>query len=183
MEHLTSEQIESVKSWLADGLGVAEVQSKLEELFGLHMRYMDVRFLIDDIGAEIKENTPAPKPSPVAETEAMDKTRPQADDVAEFSANDGGVAEDALEDQQNEAPQGENSDACGKVVVSVSPIQRPGALAGGDVTFSDGVKAEWVVDQMGRLSLMSTPQGYTPPQADIPVFQRELQAQLSKIFG
>lgn len=183
MEHLTSEQIESVKSWLADGLGVAEVQSKLEELFGLHMRYMDVRFLIDDIGAEIREEAPAPKPSPVAEAESFDKTRPQAEDVTDFPADDEGVAEDAPE-AQDTAPQEENTDdACGKVVVSVSPIQRPGALAGGDVTFSDGVKAEWVVDQMGRLSLMSTPQGYTPPQADIPVFQRELQAQLSKIFG
>ena len=70
-------------------------------------------------------------------------------------------------------PQGESS-----VKVSLSPIQRPGFFASGDVVFSDGVRAEWAVDQMGRLSLSPSQEGYKPSQQDI----IEFQAQLQKLF-
>ena len=56
---LSSEQIESVRHWLSDGADVAQVQTRLQNEFGISMRYIDVRFLIDDIGAQI--NIPEPQ--------------------------------------------------------------------------------------------------------------------------
>ena len=64
----------------------------------------------------------------------------------------------------------------GSVSVSMSRIQRPGAVASGDVVFSDGEKAEWIVDQLGRLSLVAKTEGYKPSQEDIAEFQMQLQA-------
>jgi hypothetical protein len=51
----------------------------------------------------------------------------------------------------------------------------PGTLASGDVTFSDGVKGKWFVDQSGRLGLGGDiPQGYRPPPTDAALFQQKL---------
>ena len=41
----------------------------------------------------------------------------------------------------------------GGVTVEVNPVQRPGVLTGGNVTFSDGVQATWELDAEGRLHL------------------------------
>ena len=61
----------------------------------------------------------------------------------------------------------------GKTTVTVSKIQRPGAVASGDVTFASGVTAEWHFDAMGRLSL--NPTGGEPTEEDVQDFQAELQ--------
>ena len=45
------------------------------------------------------------------------------------------------------------------------------ALASGKVTFSDGNRAEWYLDQAGRLGLVPQQQGYRPPAADVQQFQ------------
>ncbi len=63
----------------------------------------------------------------------------------------------------------------GKVSVTVSALQRPGALLSGHVTFSDGQSAEWYVDQTGRLGLNPTQPGYRPSKNDILTFQTELE--------
>jgi hypothetical protein len=68
----------------------------------------------------------------------------------------------------------------GAVSVTVDKIQRPGAVVGGDVTFSDGVSAQWQIDQMGRLGIVPPKEGYQPPEADIAEFQTQLQAILQK---
>ena len=66
----------------------------------------------------------------------------------------------------------------GGVRVSVSPIQRPGTVMSGDVVFSDGGTAEWVLDNSGRLGLNPSTPGYTPPQSDLPEFQQKLREAL-----
>ena len=62
--------------------------------------------------------------------------------------------------------------------MSVSPIQRPGTVMSGDVVFSDGGTAEWVLDNSGRLGLNPSTPGYTPPQSDLPEFQQKLREAL-----
>lgn len=64
----------------------------------------------------------------------------------------------------------------GKVKVAIDQVTRPGALVSGSVTFSDGQKAQWFFDQMGRLGLNPSTPGYKPKEQDLAAFQRELQA-------
>ena len=58
---------------------------------------------------------------------------------------------------------------------------RPGAVASGSVTFSDGNSAAWYLDQLGRLGLAPKKQGYKPPASDLQEFQTELQLELAKM--
>lgn len=63
----------------------------------------------------------------------------------------------------------------GKVHLTMDQITKPSALISGKVTFSDGQRAEWMLDQMGRLSLNPDTPGYRPSQDDVMAFQMELQ--------
>jgi hypothetical protein len=69
----------------------------------------------------------------------------------------------------------------GSVSVTVAEITRPGAVVSGSVTFSDGKRAEWYLDQFGRLGVVPSEQGYKPPPADMPAFQRALEGELAKL--
>jgi hypothetical protein len=71
--------------------------------------------------------------------------------------------------------------APGDVSVKVDTVTRAGAVVSGQVTFSDGKNAEWYLDQYGRLGLAPQDQGYKPSQADLMLFQGELQSELAKM--
>jgi hypothetical protein len=62
----------------------------------------------------------------------------------------------------------------GGVHVSMDSIAVPGALISGKVTFSDGEKAVWMIDQTGRPGLDPDTPGYRPSQEDIEAFQVQL---------
>ena len=158
--NLTDQQKETVKKWVAEGKGVSEIQRLLSSEFGIDMMYIDVRFLIDDIGAQIPSSGENAADS-AQEASPVDAEGPQSGSAGENEA-------------QVENP-GESS---GGVRVSVSPIQRPGAVMSGDVVFSDGGMAEWVLDNSGRLGLNPSTPGYTPPQSDLPEFQQKLREAL-----
>lgn len=158
--NLTDQQKETVKKWVAEGKGVSEIQRLLSSEFGIDMMYIDVRFLIDDIGAQIPSSGENAADS-AQEASPVDAEGPQSGSAGENEA-------------QAENP-GETS---GGVRVTVSPIQRPGAVMSGDVVFSDGGMAEWVLDNSGRLGLNPSTPGYTPPQSDLPEFQQKLREAL-----
>ncbi len=151
---LTEQQKEAVRKWVGEGRGVSEIQKLISSEFGIDMLYMDVRFLIDDIGAEI----PAAGDSPVS-----DAQQPAMAADSSGLGDSAGVQDDV---------------SAGGVRVSVSPIQRPGTVMSGDVVFSDGGKAEWVLDNAGRLGLNPETEGYSPPQQDLPEFQNKLREAL-----
>lgn len=158
--NLTDQQKETVKKWVSEGKGVSEIQRLLSSEFGIDMMYIDVRFLIDDIGAQIPSSGENAADS-AQEASPVDAEGPQSGSAGENEA-------------QVENP-GESS---GGVRVTVSPIQRPGAVMSGDVVFSDGGMAEWVLDNSGRLGLNPSTPGYTPPQSDLPEFQQKLREAL-----
>lgn len=158
--NLTDQQKETVKKWVAEGKGVSEIQRLLSSEFGIDMMYIDVRFLIDDIGAQIPSSGENAADS-AQEASPVDAEGPQSGSAGENEA-------------QAENP-GESS---GGVRVTVSPIQRPGAVMSGDVVFSDGGMAEWALDNSGRLGLNPSTPGYTPPQSDLPEFQQKLREAL-----
>jgi len=71
--------------------------------------------------------------------------------------------------------------APGGVSVSVDQIAKLGAIVSGKVTFSDGQKADWYLDQTGRLGVVPAQQGYKPSPADVQEFQTALQSELAKM--
>ncbi|HEY1786712.1 MAG TPA: hypothetical protein VGJ73_01085 [Verrucomicrobiae bacterium] len=152
--NLSDEQRQRITAWIQDGAKLSEVQSRLNQEFGFKLTYMETRFLVDDLKLTPKDPEP-PKSEklPVSEPKKPDEDKKPP-------------AEAAL-------PAG--------VSVNVDQIARPGALVSGKVTFSDGQKAEWYLDQMGRLGVVPAQQGYKPSAADVQEFQMALQEQLQRM--
>ena len=46
---LSSEQVEMVKKWVAEGAQMADLQKRLKDDFGFNVTYMDTRFLSLDL--------------------------------------------------------------------------------------------------------------------------------------
>ncbi len=174
---LSQEQLETIKRWVCDGSSISEVQTKLKEEFGVVMAYIDVRFLIDDLGAEIVSkpsadvvelNNPSDEMSADSESPAEASQQVGAGDVL-----DGNESEESADETELDSP--DNGGDVSKVKVSVSPIQRPDCIISGDVEFSDGSKAEWRIDRMGQLGIIPSNPTMNPPQEEILEFQRQLQ--------
>ena len=154
---LDEAQKQKVSGWIEEGLKLSEIQDKLNSEFGFRMTYMEVRFLIDDLGVKLKDKpVEAPAPPPAA-TPAAGTTPTGAAPLEEDGLVGGGVS------------------------VTVDQVTRPGSLVSGKVKFSDGKSAEWYLDQMGRLGLAPKEQGYKPSQEDLLEFQTELQNELAKL--
>jgi hypothetical protein len=156
---LTEEQKQQVVRWIADGAKLADVQRRLADEFDVRLTYMETRFLIDDLHVTPKD-APAPAPpSTLAGTAAPPVAGPAT-----------GVL-------PPEAPLGN----AGRVSLKVDEITRPGAVVSGQVSFSDGGKALWYMDQMGRLGMQPDQPGYRPPEADVADFQVALDQELAKL--
>lgn len=187
---LTPEQTQTVSTWVAAGDNLSVIQRKLSEHFQLSLTYMDVRFLVDDLGLELKNATPkaetdlskAPAPRPAAATPApekkgfIDKLK-ETVGLGEPAADPGDEDELPPEAFPEDAPAGA---APGGLSIEVDRLTRPGTVVSGTVTFSDGVSGKWALDQYGRLMLDTGQPGYQPSPADVQTFQRELSAQLQR---
>lgn len=71
----------------------------------------------------------------------------------------------------------------GGVSVDLDRITQPGAVASGNVTFSDGKTSTWALDQQGRLMLGAAAEGYRPGPEDLESFQQELARALEAQGG
>ena len=143
---LTEDQKKQVAQWVAEGASLSDVQRRLKEECAVSITYMDVRFLVDDLQLQLKEQ---PKQSEAVERLAAAK---QEGESARSAPSTGGGG-----------------------AVTMDTITKPHALASGKVTFSDGETAEWMLDQTGRLGLNPSKPGYRPSETDVMSFQRELQ--------
>lgn len=157
--NLDESQKQKVSQWVEEGLKLSDIQGKLASEFGVSMTYMEVRFLIDDLGVKLKDK-PKDTPPPSSPSPAPAPAQPAAgpNDLADEPELLGG-----------------------KVSVTVDQVTRPGALVSGKVTFSDGKAADWYLDQMGRLGVVPKEEKYKPSQEDIVEFQTELQNQLARL--
>ncbi len=161
MVNLTEEQKETVRTWVRQGLKVYEVQNLLESEFGLSMTFMEVHMLLGDIEAALQA-PPKETPPPTA----PESNGPLPEEEENFG--DESWEEEAL-------PAGG-----GKVSIDVDNITQPGAIVSGKATFSDGQKASWLVDQMGRLGFIPEQKGYRPTPQDMQEFQMALQNALAR---
>ena len=116
---------------------------------------METRFLVDDLDLALQDpEEPEPKLPAMEEQGAAD------------------------EEGSADLDQPASTDASG-VSVEVDKVMRPGALASGMVTFSDGVTTQWQLDQFGRLAV--TPKDdHKPSEEDLLAFQQQLQVELRK---
>jgi hypothetical protein len=154
--NLNEEQQKIVAEWVAGGMKLAQVQTRIGSEFGLQLTYMEVRFLVDDLKLRLTDPEP---PKPVAPPTP----------VAPVAAS------------ETPAVPAVPADATGQVSVSVDKIARPGTMVSGGVTFSDGGIAEWYLDQTGRLGVVPKVQGYKPTQADVQQFQAALEREITKM--
>ena len=144
---LTDDQKKQIAERLTKGDGIADIQRLINDEFKIHMTYMEVRFLIDDLNLDLAE----PEPPKAAQPE---EDSPEPKDADAELIDEGGTS---------------------NVSVDIDRVKRPGAALSGSVTFSDGVKAQWYLDQYGRLGLEAEKEGYQPSPEDIQEFQVELQ--------
>ncbi len=61
----TPEQNEEIRRWLQAGQSLSDLQKAIREHFGLAMTYLDVRLLVMELGATVKEKE-KPKQDPAA---------------------------------------------------------------------------------------------------------------------
>lgn len=142
-----------VRQWASEGVDLNGIQKKLAAECGVHMTYMDVRFLLLDHGIEIASPTAAPEP-PVQDTEPEQGAAP-----AEMGAEPAAAG-------------------TGKPVVTLDELKLPGALISGKVSFPSGTHGAWQIDQFGRFAWNDL-QGQPTPE-DLQAFQMELQMILSR---
>jgi hypothetical protein len=166
---LDEAQRKIVGDWIAQGLKLSEIQNRLASELELRLTYMEVRMLVDDLKL-VPKDIERPKPSaPLGgAVTAPGAGVPPAASLDEVAAPD-----------PSAAPAG--AAPGGKVAVTVDQITRPGALVSGKVTFSDGNRAEWYLDQTGRLAMATSTPGYRPPAADVQEFQMALERELAKM--
>ena len=158
---LTKAQRHAVEQWVNEGSGLSEIQDRLSREFGIALTYIDVRFLIINLGLEVRDKSRSSSP------EAHIYGSP----VAGQSVGHAKTAEGGLPSPPSEI---------GGVSVEVERIAKPGSIVSGTVTFSDGVSAAWSLDQLGRLALEPGKPGYSPSEQDLQAFQQELKGALAK---
>lgn len=171
MSALSTAQKQQIAQWVNDGLSLSDVQKRIVADFGIHMTYMEVRFLVDDLDLALKDKEPAkPAPEPATTGTAQPQTAdaPPPGDFVDEAPVPAGLAP--------ETPAG-----AGRVRLTVEPIQKPGVLVGGSVTFSDGQSGVWQMDQYGQLGFVPPYPGYKPAPADVQQFQVELDKELRKL--
>ena len=155
--NLDEGQKKKVTGWIAEGLKLSDIQKRIETEFGLRLTYLEARLLMNELQLSPKDQEV--KAAPVTSKTLDTKTTGPAPVPGDAAA----------------APIG------GRVSVTVDNVTRPGALVSGKVSFTDGQSADWFLDQMGRLGFAPKQQGYRPPEADLEVFQAELQSELQKL--
>lgn len=177
---LTDTQKQHVAQWVNEGASLQEVQRRLDEEFDVSLTYMDVRFLVDDLELELKDAPGSQDP----EEKAPEHASGEGVHFHEDEAPDSMPAESmtGAEDVADAEAEFVGGGGGGNVSVEVDKITRPGAVISGSVTFGDGVKAGWQLDQMGRLGIIppASNKEYKPSEQDIQDFQVELQNELRK---
>ena len=148
----SDDQKRQIASWVNDGMGLSDIQKKINDDFGIVMTYMDVRFLVDDLNLDLIDE----------------------EDEKEEAEKD----EDSDADGTPPSPEDSLDDSAGGVQVEMDTVTPPGAMASGSVTFSDGQHKKWTLDQFGRLGLTGGEEGYKPSDEDVMEFQKQLDSAL-----
>ncbi len=169
--NLNDSQKAQVAGWIEAGLKLADIQKKLVDDLKLHLTYMEVRFLVDDLKLVPKDPPPPPEPKEIPTPAPKEST----------SAPAAGKALTPQPTAQPAQPDATAPAAPSKLALTVDKVTRPGAMVSGNVTFSDGMTALWYLDQYGRMGVVPKQQGYKPSATDVEQFQLALESELAKL--
>lgn len=204
---LSEEQKGEVAKWFAAGAGLAEIQKRISDEFGIDMTYLDVRLMVADLPQPAEpvdqdsgdtpasvpgdyNEAPAPAPGDYDDAPVPGRYEDGApapgsydDDAIDSPINGSRPDASSFETTQSETTQSPDPDSqeappLAELSVSVDPLAPPGVIACGSVVFSDGTSGKWMLDQMGRLGLSGLPEGYRPSPEDGAQFQPKLLAAL-----
>ena len=165
--NLAEDQLKSVAAWFAGGASLDEIQKRLVADYGVHVTYFELRMIVAELPQPEEGKEEATGETPVDPGNGQDARCPSGEATGETPV----APEEAEADAQERVPP--------DVTVECDAIMIPGTMASGDVTFSDGVKGKWYLDQMGRLGLGGDlPQGYRPSPEDAALFQARLMEAL-----
>ena len=185
---LTEEQKAEVAKWFAAGASLDEIQKRMKAEFGVHMTYLDVRLMVAELPQPVETEPAAPDgpaheglahAGPARDGPAHEVPAPPRRVASSSGTSSSGPASDegtsaAPKRYDLDAPDADEGKPSPDVVVEMDTLTIPGTYASGDVTFSDGTKAKWYLDQQGRLGLGNAPEGYRPSQSDAALFQARL---------
>lgn len=152
---INTEQLEMVRLWASQGIDLNGIQKNLVAECGVHLTYMEVRFLLLDYGIEIARQQEAPKPAPAPQPQAEQPAAPAP----------------AADPMTGAAPV--------KPTMSLDDIQIPGTILSGKCEFPSGTKVAWQIDQMGQLNCSQL--SGTMTQEEQQAFVFELRQILSKM--
>ncbi|MBE6435050.1 MAG: hypothetical protein E7030_02465 [Akkermansiaceae bacterium] len=152
---INTEQLEMVRLWASQGIDLNGIQKNLVAECGVHLTYMEVRFLLLDHGIEIARQQEAPKPAPAPQPQAEQPAAPAP----------------AADPMTGAAPV--------KPTMSLDDIQIPGTILSGKCEFPSGTKVAWQIDQMGQLNCSQL--SGTMSQEEQQAFVFELRQILSKM--
>ena len=156
-KNLSDEQQSAVKEWAREGSQLADIQKRLKGQFGLNVTYMDTRLLVLDLGIEIQ----------------IEVTSESEDDSEETDLESSAEAAPG-------SPESEQPVPSGGLQVTTDEMVRAGAIVSGTVIFSDGEKAIWMIDEMGRPGLEPDTEGYQPSEEDLIEFEKHLRMLLEE---
>lgn len=150
---VSNEQLEMVRRWASYGVDLNGIQKNLAAECGVHLTYMEVRFLLLDHNIEIArpQEKPAPEPAPAA----------------------------APAPAPAPAPTPAAPTAAVKPTVTLDDLQLPGTLISGKCSFPSGTQGSWQIDQMGRFGWSQL--SGTPTPVELQAFELELRAILSRM--
>lgn len=152
---INTEQLEMVRLWASQGIDLNGIQKNLVAECGVHLTYMEVRFLLLDHGIEIARPQEAPTPAPAPQPQAEQPAAPAP----------------AADPMTGAAPV--------KPTMSLDDIQIPGTILSGKCEFPSGTKVAWQIDQMGQLNCSQLSGNMTQEEQQAFVF--ELRQILSKM--
>jgi hypothetical protein len=163
---LSEAQKQQVALWIEQGLKLSEIQTRLAAEFDVRLTYMEVRILMSELQLKPKDLPASSSASGLTPETALKSPGAKAPSAPVPEPDE------PYDDAQEAAMPG-------GVSVSVDRVTRVGSVASGKVTFGDGQKAEWYLDQYGRLGLAPEQKGYKPSSQDVMAFQSQLQNVLS----
>lgn len=157
-QKVTPEQLDAVRLWASQGVDLNGIQKNLVTECGIHLTYMEVRFLLLDYGIEIAQPQAAPAPQPTPQA-APPTPAPEPAPAA------------AAAPMAGAAPV--------RPKMEFDDIQIPGTILSGKCSFPSGTKVGWQIDTMGQLNCTQLSGTMTPEEQQAFVF--ELRQVLSKM--
>ena len=159
---LSDEQKVAIAQWAEEGADLSDIQKRLKGELKLNVTYMDTRLLVLDLNIKLKVEDREEADSSVKDQESVEK------EEGALNGSPEELRENPLPDEPSAAA----------VEFTADEITRPGAMASGSVTFSDGVKAVWLIDEYGRPGIDPETPGYQPSESDLIEFEKYLRALL-----